>query len=182
MGIAGALGLFLSIVIHELSHSLVARRFGALALFNFIPAFPLDGGRVLRSAIWNAKKNLRYATRVTSWIGSAFAFVLIAWGVFNFLRGSFIGGMWWFLIGLFLNNAARSSYQQLIVRQALEGEKVRRFMEKNPISVKGALTLQELVEDYIYQYHFKMFPVVENTKKRRGSYSVSIPPFLKRIR
>ena len=237
MGIAGALGLFLSIVIHELSHSLVARRFGlsmsgitlfifggvaemtdeppspkaefsmaivgpltsiaigalfyglsqliksssalnpvygvlrylgiingALALFNLIPAFPLDGGRVLRSAIWNAKKNLRYATRVTSWIGSAFAFVLIAWGVFNFLRGSFIGGMWWFLIGLFLNNAARSSYQQLIVRQALEGEKVRRFMEKNPISVKGTLTLQELVEDYIYRYHYKMFPVVEKGK------------------
>jgi len=89
---------------------------------------------------------------------------MIAWGVFNFLRGNFIGGMWWFLIGLFLNNAARSSYQQLVMRQSLEGEKVSRFMEKNPVSVKRTLTLQELVEDYIYQYHFKMFPVMEKGK------------------
>jgi Zn-dependent protease/predicted transcriptional regulator len=233
MGIVGAVGLFLSIVIHEFCHSLVARKYGihmkgitlfifggvaqmeedppspkaefmmaivgplssiAIALifygiyasgkqgglpepvngvvgylamingilagFNMLPAFPLDGGRVLRSILWGAKKNLRWATRVSSWIGSGFGILLIVLGVLNVLRGNFIGGMWWFLIGMFLNGAAKSSYQQLITRRALEGEPVRRFMQADPVTVPASISLKELVEDYIYRHNYKMFPVM----------------------
>jgi Zn-dependent protease/CBS domain-containing protein len=241
MGIVGALGLFLSIIVHEFSHSLVARRQGMtmkgitlfifggvaemgdeppdakaefkmaivgplssiaialiffglysagkhggwpapvrgvigylaminglLAAFNLIPAFPLDGGRVLRSILWGLKKDLRWATHITSWIGSAFGILLIIYGVYNFLRGNFIGGMWWFLIGMFLRGAAQMSYRQLLTRKALEGEQVRRFMNSDPVSVTPNLTVDGLVEDYIYKYHFKFFPVVEQGDRLMG--------------
>ncbi len=233
MGAAGALGLFLSIIFHELCHSLVATRYGIpmkgitlfifggvaemddeppsakaeflmaiagplssvvlglafqgvayagqslgwpgsistvasylgwinfiLAAFNLLPAFPLDGGRVLRSILWGWKGNLRWATRISSWIGSAFGLVLIALGVINIFRGSFIGGIWWLMIGFFLRNAAQMSYSQILARKVLEGEKVRRFMVADPVTVSRGLTLEEFIHDYVYRYHFKMFPVV----------------------
>jgi Zn-dependent protease/CBS domain-containing protein len=237
MGIIGAVGLFLSIIFHEMAHSLVARRFGLpmrgitlfifggvaemdqeppspkaeffmavvgpmssfflaalfywgyaagmqqrwpamatgilmylaainglLGLFNLVPAFPLDGGRILRSILWKAKGNLRWGTKVSSWIGSGFGILLIVLGVYSFLTGNFIGGLWWFLIGLFLRNAASMSYQQLLIRRALEGEKVQRFMSENPVTVPPSLSIEDLVEHYIYKYHYKMFPVVEGGK------------------
>ncbi|MGE5893142.1 MAG: M50 family metallopeptidase [bacterium] len=233
MGVAGALGLFLSIIFHELSHSLVARRFGihmkgitlfvfggvaemdeeppsakaeffmaiagpaasiliagfffllvvltygysvvltgviwylavinlVLAGFNLLPAYPLDGGRVLRSILWQWKGNLRWSTRIASQMGSLFGLFMIFFGILNVLTGAVIGGVWWFIIGLFLRNASQMSYQQVVMRKALEGEKVRRFMKKDPVTIPSSITIRELVEDYIYKYHFKMFPVVDN--------------------
>jgi Zn-dependent protease len=136
-----------------------------LAGFNLIPAFPLDGGRILRSILWGLKDNLRWATRISSAIGSGFGIFLIILGVLEVvLRGNLIGGMWWFLIGMFLRGAAQASYQQLVVRKALEGEHVRRFMNPNPVTVPVSATVQELVEDYIYKYHYKMFPVMDGDR------------------
>ena len=137
---------------------------GILAAFNLVPAFPLDGGRVLRSILWGAKGNLRWATRVSSTIGAAFGLGLIFLGIYKFVTGDVIGGVWMFLIGMFLRNAAQMSYQQLLVRKALEGEPVRRFMNADPVTVQSSLTVEKLVEDYIYKYHHKMFPVMEGEK------------------
>jgi Zn-dependent protease len=137
---------------------------GILAAFNLLPAFPLDGGRVLRSILWGIKNNLRWATRISSEIGAAFGILLIVLGVFQFLRGNFIGGLWWFLIGMFLQSAARMSYQQLVVRKALEGEPVRRFMNPNPVTVSPGTKMDDLVENYIYKYHYKFFPVMSDGK------------------
>jgi Zn-dependent protease/CBS domain-containing protein len=137
---------------------------GILAAFNLLPAFPLDGGRVLRSILWGAKGNLRWATRVSSTIGSAFGIALIVFGIFQFIYGNIIGGVWMFLIGMFLRSAAQMSYQQLLVRKALEGEQVRRFMQANPVTVQDSITVAQLVEDYIYKYHYKMFPVLSGDR------------------
>jgi Zn-dependent protease/CBS domain-containing protein len=137
---------------------------GLLAAFNLLPAFPLDGGRILRSILWGIKKNLRWATRISSTIGSGFGILLIIGGIWEFFRGNFIGGIWWFLIGMFLRGAAQMSYQQLLVRRALEGEHIRRFMNPNPVTVPPSATLAELVEDYIYKYHYKMFPVKDGDR------------------
>jgi Zn-dependent protease/predicted transcriptional regulator len=131
-----------------------------LAAFNMIPAFPLDGGRVLRAALWAWKKNLTRATRIASSIGSGFATLLILFAVYQLFVGDFIGAIWWFLIGLFLRNASQASYQQIVVRSALEGVPVSRFMKTDPVTVPPYLSLEELVEGYIYKYHYKMFPVV----------------------
>ena len=237
MGIVGALGLFSSIVVHEFSHSLVARRFGlpmkgitlfifggvaemekepptakaeffmaiagpaasvilggilygitvlgarsgwpspiigvlaylwsinlVLAAFNLLPAFPLDGGRVLRSALWGFTGRLAWATRIASLIGSGFGFLLIAMGVVTIVRGDFVGGIWWFLIGMFVRNAAQASYRQLVTRRLLEGEPVRRFMERNPVAVPYHISVEQLVEGYVYKHHFKMYPVVQEER------------------
>jgi len=72
--------------------------------------------------------------------------------------------LWMALIGMFLRGAAQMSYQQLLVRSALEGEPVRRFMNANPVTVPSSITVEHLVEDYIYKYHYKMFPVMEGEK------------------
>jgi Zn-dependent protease/predicted transcriptional regulator len=241
MGVVGALGLFISIIVHEFSHSLVARKFGMpmkgitlfifggaaemgdeppsawaefmmavvgpissifiavallgiysagqalglpqsvngvvgylvyinviLAAFNLLPGFPLDGGRILRSVLWGLKKNLRWATRISSRIGAGFGIALIVLGVLIVIKGDFISGMWFFLIGMFLQSAAKMSYQQLVTRKALEGEPVRRFMRTNPLTVPPSLSIEDLVEDYIYKHHFKMFPIVEASDKLMG--------------
>ncbi|MGF1592248.1 MAG: site-2 protease family protein [Kiloniellaceae bacterium] len=81
-----------------------------LGAFNLIPAFPMDGGRVLRAALWHWRGDLRQATRIASNAGKTFGFLLMALGVLNVVSGNFIGGMWWFLIGMFVRGAAASSY------------------------------------------------------------------------
>ena len=133
-----------------------------LAGFNMIPAFPLDGGRVLRSILWGAKKNIKWATQVASGFGSAFGVLLIILGVISFISGNFIGGLWYFLIGMFIRNASQMSYQQMLIRRALSGEHVSRFMKTDPIVVPDSISVRELVEDYFYRYHFKMFPVAQD--------------------
>jgi predicted transcriptional regulator len=89
-------------------------------------------------------------------------------GVYNLFTGNFIGGMWWALIGMFLHSAAKMSYQQLLTLRALQGESVSRFMRNDPVTVPPDLTLEELVEDYIYRHHYKMFPVVADSDRVRG--------------
>jgi len=135
-----------------------------LAGFNLLPAFPLDGGRVLRSILWGAKKNLKWATRISSNIGIGFGLLLVFLGVLQIVSGNFVGGLWWVLIGMFLQGAARMSYQQILTRQALEGEPISRFMKRNPQTVPTSLTVQDLVENYIYSQHYKMYPVTEDGK------------------
>jgi Zn-dependent protease/CBS domain-containing protein len=135
--------------------------------FNLVPAFPLDGGRVLRSALWAAKGDLRYATYVASQAGRAFAWFLIADGALSLffpLPFPLNGGLWFIIIGFFLNYAARSSYRSLLIRQLLEGEPIRKFMNSNPIVVSPMLDLRALVEEYVYRHHRKAFPVVQDGK------------------
>ena len=133
-----------------------------LAVFNLVPAFPLDGGRVLRSILWHLKNDLRWATRIASNCGAGFGLILIFLGIISFLNGNIIGGLWLFLIGMFLRGASQTSYQQLLIRKAFEGEQVRRLMNSEPITVPPWLSIRDFVEEYIYKYHFKMFPVQED--------------------
>ena len=88
--------------------------------------------------------------------------MLIAWGIVQFFSGNWLGGIWSGLIGLFLNSAAQGSYQQVLVRKALQGEHVRRFMNPQPIVVPPSLDLRHWVEDYVYHLHHKAFPVASN--------------------
>jgi predicted transcriptional regulator len=80
------------------------------------------------------------------------------------LFGYFISGVWWFLIGMFLRNAARASYIQLEIRDVLKGEPIERFMTRDPVFVPPDISIEELVYDYFYRYHFHMFPVVWNSE------------------
>ncbi|MFO7570591.1 MAG: site-2 protease family protein [Smithellaceae bacterium] len=233
MGVAGALGLFMSIVFHELAHAIVARRYGiamkgitlfifggvaemeeeppsakaefrmamagplsslfisgvlffmmwagssqiwpvtfygvlaylawlnlVLAVFNLVPAFPLDGGRVLRSILWQWKKDLPWATSVASRVGSVLGAVLIILGVISLFRGNIVGGLWWLMIGYFIRVAALRAYQQVLARDIFHGEKVGDLMVKDPVVVPRSITLHEFIHDYVYPYQFQLYPVV----------------------
>jgi Zn-dependent protease/predicted transcriptional regulator len=135
-----------------------------VAIFNLAPAFPLDGGRMLRAALWHWRRDLHEATFVSSRIGKGFGTALMILGVIAFVGGNLIGGMWWFLIGIFVRGAASSSYQQLVLKDMVEGQPVRRFMRSDPITVAPSLSIAEWVEDYIYRYHYKMYPVLDESR------------------
>ena len=113
-----------------------------LALFNMIPGFPLDGGRVLRSIIWAIINDLRQATRWASWIGQAIAWAFIAMGIamifglqVPFFGTGLVGGIWLAFIGWFLNSASIQSYQQIVVHDILEGVPVEQMMRSEPPTV-----------------------------------------------
>lgn len=235
MGVAGALGVFFSIVFHEFSHSMIARHYGmpikgitlfifggvaemeeeppgpkseflmaiagplasfllafifarieaiallrgwptpvvgvsnalayinmVVAIFNLVPAFPLDGGRMLRAALWYFRRDMNSATRIASQMGSGFGFALMLLGIIAFVQGNIIGGMWWFLIGIFLRGAATASYQRLMLHDILQKQPVSNFMRSDPVTVPPSVTIREWIEDYVYRHHFKMFPVVDD--------------------
>ena len=240
MGVAGMVGLLFSLVFHELSHSIVARRYGLqirgitlfifggvaemaseppsakaefwmalagpaasllismffyamhqlgtefswpepvdavaaylslinlmLAGFNLVPAYPLDGGRVLRAALWWWRGNIHWATRYAALAGSFFGMFLMAMGLFQIVfAANFVAGMWWFLIGLFLRGAAKGSYAHLVMEETLAGVPVGRFMAIEPIAVSPETTFEEFVESYIYRYHHEQFPVVRDGELR----------------
>jgi len=135
-----------------------------LVVFNLLPGFPLDGGRVLRSILWYWKGNIRWATKVASGFGSSLGIVLIVFGVVSIISSNFIGGMWYFLIGLFLKNAANMSYQQIVIRESLGGWPVTKFMKREVVTVEPDMTVEDMVDKVIYKYHHNMYPVVSGER------------------
>jgi len=132
-----------------------------LAGFNLVPGFPLDGGRLLRSAIWKATGSLRRATRVASLAGQAVGWLLVAAGVASLLAGSLAGGIWFAFIGWFLVQAARASYQELQLRDMLRGVEAEDVMAGDLLRVPPDLSLQDAVDDYFMRYDHGAFPVDE---------------------
>jgi len=143
-----------------------------IVVFNLIPAFPLDGGRVFRAILWWKKKNLAWATKISTRIGSGFGILLVIFGFFSFFTGNFLAGIWFVILGLFLQRAASSSYTQFYIGQGLHGEKVSKFMKKDPISVSPDTTVKEFIDRYIYESHHHLYPVTEH-KNLVGYISLS---------
>jgi Zn-dependent protease/CBS domain-containing protein len=133
-----------------------------LAGFNLVPGFPLDGGRLLRSAIWKATGSLGRATRVASLAGQAVGWLLVAAGVVYLLAGNLAGGIWFAFIGWFLVQAARSSYEELQLRHMLRGVEAQDVMAGRLLRIPPDLTLQDAVDDYFMRYDHGAFPVDEH--------------------
>ncbi len=238
LSIIAMLGLFASLILHELSHSLVARHFGlevggitlfifggvaeleqepkdpktefwialagpvmsvviglacyailevfrnentlqnasaslfavigylglinlVLAAFNLLPAFPMDGGRILRAGLWKARNDLLWATRIASNMGVILAIMLIISGVFSLSANIGIGGFWQILIGFFILTASRGSYQQLIVTQALKDQKVEDLMSTDVITADADATIDSVVNEVILKHKVSFVPIVE---------------------
>jgi Zn-dependent protease/CBS domain-containing protein len=132
-----------------------------LAGFNLVPGFPLDGGRLLRSAIWKATGSLGRATRVASVAGQVVGWLLVAAGVAWLLAGDLAGGIWFAFIGWFLVQAARSSYQELQLQQLLRGVEAEEVMAGDLRRIPPDLTLQQAVDGYFMRYDHSGFPVEE---------------------
>lgn len=134
-----------------------------LGVFNLVPGFPLDGGRVFRSIVWSLVHDLRRATRAASVVGQAFAFILIFGGlVFIFLAGNLVTGVWFIFIGWFLHQAAVASYEQVVVRGTLQGVRVGDFMTRDVKTVDASLTLTDLVNENFMRYKHGRFPVIDD--------------------
>lgn len=237
MAVVGAAGLFASIILHELSHSVVARGYGMqisgitlfifggvaemreeppsaraeffmaiagpiaslvlaglfslaaamagaetpfgivlgylalinliLAVFNMVPAFPLDGGRALRAVLWGWKGDMRWATRITAAMGFGFGLFLMALGLMSLLGGSVIGGLWWGLIGLFLAGAARASAAQLEARATLSHERVAARMTRDPVTVPPDMELPGFARLALAHGH-RLYPVMTEDGRLLG--------------
>ena len=145
-----------------------------LGVFNLLPGYPLDGGRVLRSIIWKATGNLKRSTFIASITGRVFGFILIAVGIVFVFTGNFLNGVWFALIGWFLQSAAYLSYRQLIFDTSIKGVKVKDIISEDIVTVVQETTIQELVDDFFMKYRFSRFPVITNihSKKLIGVISI----------
>ncbi len=138
-----------------------------VGLFNLIPGFPLDGGRILRSILWAITRNLRRATHWASLVGQAIAWLMILTGIamifgvrLPLLGTGFISGLWLIFIGWFLNSAAAQSYRQVIIEDILAGVSVSQLMRMNPLAVPAAISIGDLVRDYMMGTEEQSFPVM----------------------
>jgi CBS domain-containing protein len=137
-----------------------------LGLFNLIPGFPLDGGRVLRAALWSATGDVRRATRWAAWAGQVVGWIFIIAGLATFfglripLVGGFVGGLWLAFIGWFLQSAATQSYQQVVVQDLLRGVPVASLMRPGGPTAPSTASVGALVHDHIMGTDERAFPVV----------------------
>jgi len=137
-----------------------------LAIFNIIPAFPLDGGRVLRAAIWGATRNLRKATLIAGNIGRIFGWAMILFGIARFfglrvgpLQGNFLDGLWLIFIGWFLGSAADNSMRETTMQQQLAGVHVGDVMDRSPECISPAVSVESIVRDAFIQRGRRALPV-----------------------
>ncbi|HEX7141275.1 MAG TPA: site-2 protease family protein [Nitrososphaeraceae archaeon] len=136
--------------------------------FNLIPAFPLDGGRMLRAGLTKWKNDFDLATSIASKIGIAISFVIIGLGFVVIVRGSFLGGFWLIIIGWFLNNGAQTYLAQNELSTRLKGLKLKEIMNRNFVAVKPDLKLSELIKDYFNVYWKSAFPVINDDNQLVG--------------
>jgi len=143
----------------------------ALLVFNLIPALPLDGGRVLRAALWKSKGDLGWATRVGTDIGRVFAYLFIGLGIAMFIfQGSF-SGAWLAFIGWFLLQAATAEARYIATEAALDGLRVRDLMTRDPVTVDGNLTVGQFMDEVARSRRFTTYPVVD------GNRPIGLLPF-----
>jgi len=119
-----------------------------LGIFNLIPGFPLDGGRVLRSIIWKATGNFQTATNITTFVGQAFAYLIILWGILLFFAGNAFNGLIIIFTGWFLLTSAQSARSQSVLDTAFRGVTVNQIMNTNVMTVPANISLQKLVDEY----------------------------------
>jgi Zn-dependent protease len=132
----------------------------ALGVFNLLPGFPLDGGRILRAVAWWKTGSLRRATRLAADAGKGLAVGLMLLGALQVFTGALMGGLWLVFIGMFLRSMAEAGYRGLVVSQMLEGVRVDEVAIANPVTVEPRLSLRELVDRYLLEHGHRAYPVV----------------------
>jgi Zn-dependent protease/CBS domain-containing protein len=132
----------------------------SIGLFNLIPGFPLDGGRVLRSILWARKHEQLSATKLASRVGVVVANLIMAAGVICFLFGLFIDGLWLFLIGNFLRSSSSSSYEQLFVETVLKGIPASVVAKQDYVPISPEMTIAQLIEEHVLAGQGRAFPVM----------------------
>lgn len=131
-----------------------------LGIFNLIPGFPLDGGRVFRSLIWWRTKNLQKATKISSYLGRAIGYLFFTSGVFLIFMNDFSNGIWLALIGWFLESAAMGSYSQMLIQDMLKGHTAGEIMSQECTAISPAMSLENFVNEIMLNSGRRCFPVI----------------------
>ncbi|MGM0366839.1 MAG: site-2 protease family protein [Actinomycetota bacterium] len=145
-----------------------------LGVFNLLPGFPLDGGRVLRSIVWKVTDNLRRATYIAMISGRVIGFMLVGLGILFIFMGNFMGGIWFAFIGWFLQSSAYNSYRQTLFEIASKGIKVKDIMKEDVVAVPKDITLNQIIDNYFMKYRYGRFPVVEGKRNQKFIGIVSL--------
>jgi len=135
-----------------------------LAVFNMLPAFPLDGGRVLRALLWMWRGDLHKATRTAARWGESIGVGMMIVGALAALTGQVVGGLWWVVLGLFLRSMAKSYAQDVETRHALGGVAVRELMTPDPVTAPADMSVADFVETRLRRLHHEIFPVVDGDR------------------
>ncbi|CAN5668935.1 site-2 protease family protein [soil metagenome] len=139
-----------------------------LAIFNLLPGFPMDGGRMLRATIWKLTNNLIKATRIAAGTGKLFAYLLMTYGLIQFITAGALGGIWLVLIGLFLNHVASMSYQQTLIKLLLKDVRVADLMNREYVAVPEQTRARDFLRKYVLRYKQTSLPVKTGDGKAAG--------------
>ena len=137
-------------------------------VFNLIPAFPLDGGRVARAIAWKVTGDRNRATRGAARLGQGFSYLFIAIGILFFLRGDLISGIWLGLIGFILGQSARGAVMQTEFTSRIEGIRVADVMDEEPVAIPEDASVERALDEYFLRYRWPWFPVVDPTQRFLG--------------
>jgi Zn-dependent protease len=134
---------------------------GVLLVFNLIPGFPLDGGRIARAIAWRVTGDRAKGTRFASLLGQGFAYLLIGYGIYSFLMGDAVALLWFGFMGFFIIQAARAADLQSRITSRIEGLTVSDVMDAEPVSVGAETKLDRALDEYFLRYGYPWFPVVD---------------------
>ncbi len=139
-----------------------------LFLFNLVPAFPLDGGRIARSIIWRITGDRNRATRTAGRVGVGFAYVIVGVGIFLAARGDIVNGIWLGVLGWFIAQSARAAVASTAFTERLDGITVADIMDSQPVTMPSTATVTQAQEEYFLRYRWDWFPVVDEAGRFLG--------------
>jgi CBS domain-containing protein len=137
-------------------------------VFNLLPAFPMDGGRVVRAIAWRRTGDRTAATRFAAQLGRVFAYLFIAGGLLLAFDGAVFAGLWLALIGMVINGAARAATVQTAISGRIEGIRVSDVMDREPVAIPGELSVEQALDEYFLRYRWPWFPVVDAAHRFLG--------------
>jgi Zn-dependent protease len=137
-------------------------------IFNLVPAFPLDGGRIARAIAWWRTGDRSRATRFAATLGRGFGYILIGGGAYLFIMGDIVSGLWLALVGFILNGAARGAVAQLAITDRIEGVSVGDVMDRQPVAIPERFSVERALDDFFLRYRYPWFPVIDGEARFIG--------------
>jgi Zn-dependent protease len=137
-------------------------------IFNLLPAFPMDGGRVVRAIAWRRTGDRTAATRFAAKLGRVFGYLFIGGGILMVAEGYVFGGIWLALIGTVINGSARAASMQTAISGRIEGVRVYDVMDREPVAIPGELSVERALDEYFLRYRWPWFPVVGDAHRFLG--------------
>jgi CBS domain-containing protein len=137
-------------------------------IFNLLPAFPMDGGRIARALAWRRTGDRTAATRFAATLGQVFAYIFIGAGLFLAVSGAVFSGVWLALIGMVINGSAKAANMQTAISSRLEGLRVADVMDREPVAIPDGLSVEKALDEYFLRYRWPWFPVVDAAYRFRG--------------